>query len=85
MYTLINEQIPEPSTLCEIYCNNGTIRKARFISIDGFNNSPLWTDEIGAYVIQSAISGWRYIHTDKAERTAEAKEWLSVLSLAQDY
>lgn len=78
-FTSINKQLPEFNAICEICYNNNPSRKARFISGNGFNGSPLWTDETGAYVVHPLMSGWRYIYENEKDRKSEIITWLDSL------
>ena len=75
----INKQLPEFNAICEICYQDNHVRKARFISDDGFNGSPLWTDETGTYVIHHLMSGWRYINENEKNRKTEIISWLNSL------
>lgn len=75
--------MPTVHALCEVCYDNWPIRKARFISDDGFNGAPFWTDEKGEYIVRPHMTGWRYVHED-IEKKAESMFWLNTLPLTEN-
>jgi len=81
----VKDRVPEHNALCEIYYDiDKSCRKVRFISTDGLNGAPLWTNEKGTVVVHPVMSGWCYIYTDPLERINEIEAWLSTLPLEED-